>query len=390
MSKLYLLQNGQSRSVSAENPTGAKGAGGAAETGVALRPSLNGGLGKGWKVNPCVKIQPGAVFTLADLAGSGLLTHLWMTVNAKFNRALILRMYWDGETEPSVEVPLGDFFCSGYRAVCLNNSANVTVAPANGLNAYFQMPFRRRAVVTVENCAPCEVMLFYQIDYRLQDIEPDAAYFHASFRRANPTAYKKPFVLVDGIAGRGHYIGTYLAWRTNNRRWWGEGEIKFYLDGDEYPTICGTGTEDYFGGAWNFEYPKGRHCDYSSPYLGFYQANRRRPLTKLGFFWHKNIGGRRIYQKGGRFGLYRWHNLDPVLFERDLRVEIQDLGIGFSNAADRKKNQADGVYDDLKGWRVIGKYLGYNAQQSDIAATCYWYQTEPHAPLHRVTPQELL
>lgn len=390
MNELYRLKEGETRSISPENLTGAKGAGGMAETGIAIRSSLNGGLGKGWKVNPCIRMTPGQTVTIADIKDSGVINHIWMTLNYKFNRSLILRMYWDESEDPSVQVPIGDFFCNGYKEINLVNSANITVAPANGLNSYFPMPFRKGAKITVENVSDKTFLFFYQISYTLKEVEEDARYFHASFKRFNPTKLKEPTPLLDKVKGEGHFVGMYLAWKTNNRKWWGEGEIKFYIDKDEYPTICGTGTEDYFGGAWNFEYPKGRHCDYTSPYLGFSQANRRRKFTRLGHFWHKNISKRGIYWKGARFNMYRWHNLDPIIFKEDFKIEVMDMGIGYSTKEIRKKNQDAGAYDDLKGWRIIAKYIGYRAQQSDIAATSYWYQTMPSQALPDVKKEDMV
>ena len=164
--------------------------------------------------------------------------------------------------------------------------------------------------------------------------------FHAQFSRDNPLEYKKNHVILQSAEGRGQYVGTYLAWGVNSNRWWGEGEIKFFMDGDkEFPTICGTGTEDYIGGAWNFEYPKGEYCRFSSPYSGLHQIIRPDGL----------------YSSQQRFGMYRFHLTDPVRFDQDLHVEIQALG-----------------------WRSEGRYLPL---QDDIASVGYWYQTEPHRPL---------
>ena len=157
--------------------------------------------------------------------------------------------------------------------------------------------------------------LYYQIDYTLTELSPDMATFHAQFRRNNPLPYKTVHTLLDGVQGKGHYVGTYIAWGTNNDGWWGEGEIKFYMDGDgEWPTICGTGTEDYFGGAWNFEHPQGEYGLFSTPFLGMPQVIRPDGL----------------YSAQQRFGMYRWHVKDPIRFEQDLRVTIQALGWRFS------------------------------------------------------------
>jgi hypothetical protein len=217
--------------------------------------------------------------------------------------------------------------------------------PIGGMNCYWEMPFRRHCRITVENVTSDELLgFFYQIDYALTEVPPDVAYLHAQWRRSNPLPYKEVHTLLDGVDGQGHYVGTYLAWGTHSNGWWGEGEIKFYLDGDtDWPTICGTGTEDYFGGAWGFAHPEeDRYDTYSTAYLGFPQLIR--------------AGGRKQSQE--RYGLYRWHVRDPIRFQQDLRVTMQALG-----------------------WRSrIGGRNRYLPLQDDIASTAFWYQTEPHAP----------
>ena len=164
----------------------------------------------------------------------------------------------------------------------------------------------------LENRGEEEAVYYYQIDYTLGEVPQDAAYFHAQFRRVNPLPYKEVYTILDGVQGQGHYVGTYMAWGVHNNGWWGEGEIKFYLDGDqEAPTICGTGTEDYFCGSYNFEDPRthSRYVEFSTPYGGFY------PVTQDG-----------LYQSQKRFGAYRFHIADPIRFAENLRVTIQALG----------------------------------------------------------------
>jgi hypothetical protein len=337
LGNLSILSNAKTRSISAENFAGDKGKAGMATEGTGKECARD--LGVGWKVSPSVKIAPGTVFPMADIAGPGAIQHIWLTCFPDKWRSLILRMYWDDEAEPSVEVPLGDFFCNGWCERSNVNSLPIAVNPAGGMNSYWSMPFRQRARITVENRAVEEAVLYYQVDYTLTDVPEDAAYFHAQWRRSNPVAYKDVHTLIDGVKGKGHYVGTYLAWQVNNNGWWGEGEIKFYLDGDQaYPTICGTGTEDYFGGAWNFEFPIGEYGQYSTAYLGLHQI----------------IKPDGLYRSQQRFGMYRWHVMDPIRFEEDLRVTIQALG-----------------------WRKGRRYL---PQQDDISSVVYWYQTEPHAP----------
>ncbi|MNO28759.1 hypothetical protein D3C76_186550 [compost metagenome] len=336
LGNLYRMSPAKTRSISAENFTGTKGQGGMATEGTGAECARD--LGQGWKISPSVNIAPGQTFTVADIDGPGAIQHIWLTCFPDSWRHLILRMYWDGESEPSVETPLGDFFCNGWCERSNVNSLPVAVNPAGGMNSYWVMPFRQKAKITVENRMGSSVVLYYQIDYTLTEVPDDAAYFHAQWRRSNPLRYKDVHVLLDGVRGKGHYVGTYLAWQVNNNGWWGEGEIKFYMDGDqEYPTICGTGTEDYFGGAWNFEQPKGEYASFSTAYLGLHQI----------------IKPDGLYRSQQRFGMYRWHVMDPIRFESDLRVTIQALG-----------------------WRSGGRYLPL---QDDIASVSYWYQSEPHA-----------
>jgi len=354
MSNLYQLKDAQTRSISPENFTGEKGKGGMAtlEEGNAARAARE--LGQGWKVNPYVHIEPGTTFTLGEIQGSGVINHIWMTPVGDY-RLMILRFYWDGEEQPSVEVPVGDFFAAGWGmgsepritslAVCVN--------PRSGFNSYWQMPFRQGCRVTMENQGEKRATVYYQIDYSLEAVAEGTPYFHAQFRRVNPLPYKDVYTIVDGIQGRGQYVGTYLAHGANSPGWWGEGEIKFYMDGDtQWPTICGTGTEDYFCGSYNFDTKddsgKARYTVFSTPYSGLAQV----------------LPTDQIYKAGQRFGLYRWHITDPIRFERDLRVTIQSLG-----------------------WQEGGRYL---QTEDDVAAVAFWYQTEPHAPFPPLPSRERL
>ncbi len=337
LGNLSRLSNAQTRSISAENFTGEKGKAGMATEGTGAQSARH--LGQGWKVSPSIDIAPKNTVTLAEIDGPGAIQQIWLTVHPAFWRKLVIRFYWDGEATPSVETPLGDFFCNGWGVRCNVQSLPVAVNPAGGFNCYWEMPFRKSARITVESLTDEEVRgFYYQINYTLTDVPDDAAYFHAQWRRSNPLPYKTVHTLVDGIQGQGQYVGTYLAWGVNNNGWWGEGEIKFYMDGDkDFPTICGTGTEDYFGGAWNFEHPAGQYGVFSSPFSGMPQV----------------IKPDGLYQSQQRFGLYRWHIMDPIRFQKDLRVTIQALG-----------------------WRKEG----YLPMKDDIASTVFWYQSEPHAP----------
>lgn len=340
MSNLFRLSDAKTRSISPENFTGEKGKGGMADSKNEERNVANArhaarDLGQGWKVNPFIIINPEETFTLAEIEESGCIQHIWMTPTGNW-RYSILRIYWDDEKEPSVECPVGDFFGMGWGEYAHLNSLAVCVNPGSAFNCYWQMPFRKKCKITMENLADTPMRLYYQIDYCLTEVPEDAGYFHAQFRRTNPVPYKDVYTIVDGIKGKGHYVGTYMAWQVNNNRWWGEGEIKFFMDGDkQFPTICGTGTEDYFCGSYNFD-RGGKYIEFSTPYAGLHQVIRPDGT----------------YRANQRFGMYRWHITDPIRFEKDLKVTIQDLG-----------------------WRADRRYL---AQRSDISSVAFWYQQEPH------------
>lgn len=337
MGNLFRLSNAKTRSISPENFTGAPGNGGKALLNEGVSGEAARELGPGWKVNPLTIIEGGKTVTIAEINGSGAIQHIWMTPTGNW-RYTILRFYWDDEKEPSVEVPVGDFFGMGWGEYAPLNSLAITVNPGSAFSSYWVMPFRKKCKITMENIAPTKMVVYYQVDYTLTDIPDDAAYFHAQFRRSNPTKGSL-YTLVDSIQGKGQYVGTYLAWGVNNNGWWGEGEIKFFIDGDkEYPTINGTGTEDYFCGSYNFENSKThQYQEFSTAYTGLHQVIRPNG----------------VYSSQQRFGLYRWHIMDPIRFDKGLKVTIQDLG-----------------------WRSEGRYL---PQQSDISSVVYWYQREPHA-----------
>ena len=333
---LYRMSDAKSRSISPENFTGEKGKGGLAKLGEGAASHEARDLGQGYKVSPYINIQPNETFTLAEIEGSGCIQHIWMTPTGDW-RFYILRFYWDDETEPSVEVPVGDFFGMGWGSYAHLNSLAICVNPGRAFNSYWQMPFRKKCKITMENIDEKPTRLYYQVDYTLTDIPDDAAYFHAQFRSPEPNKDKEAYTIIDGIEGKGQFVGTYMAWQVNNNGWWGEGEIKFYMDGDkEFPTICGTGAEDYFCGSYNFDV-NGQYKEFTTPYSGLHQVIRPDGT----------------YNANTRFGLYRWHITDPVRFESDLRVTIQDLG-----------------------WRSGRRYL---KQGSKISSVAYWYQAEPHA-----------
>jgi hypothetical protein len=341
LGNVYLPRPGRTRSICAENPKGEKGAGAQAipDGGAARR------LGQGWKVRPCIDLPAGETTTLAEIEGPGLIQHIWITATDASYRDCILRMYWDGEETPSVEVPLGDFFCCGHSLRTTVNSMPIAVNPSGAFNSYWPMPFHKSARITIENQRWEEIKhFFFQITWAETPIPAEAAMLHAQWRRAMGTRECPEHVLLDGVRGRGQYVGTYLAWTQLSNGWWGEGEVKFFIDGDQqFPTICGTGTEDYFGGAWGFYGPEGKEQPYSTPFLGL-------PLV------------RHVVNEVPRFGLYRWHIMDPIRFDEDLRVTIQELGWW-----------PDGTYEPLT---------------DDVASTAYWYQSEPHAAFPAMLPIE--
>lgn len=345
---LHFLSDAESRSISPENFKGEKGKGGMATEGTGKDAARD--LGRGWKISPAVDIAAHTTFEVANIDGPGMIQQIWMTPTGNW-RYSILRIYWDGSEHPSVECPVGDFFASGWGRYAPVSSLAICVNPGSAFNCYWPMPFRRKCRITLENIADESMRLFYQVNYALQPVPDEAAYFHAQFRRQNPLPYKQDYVILDGIQGQGHYVGTYMCWGVNNSGWWGEGEIKFFIDGDEeFPTICGTGTEDYFCGSYNFENQKTKQYEeFTTPYAGMPQVLRPDGL----------------YQSQTRFGLYRWHIMDPVRFKMDLRVTIQALG-----------------------WRTnYGRYLPL---QDDIASVAFWYQTHPGLPFPALPPRDYL
>jgi hypothetical protein len=382
---LTRLSASHTRSISAENPDGRKSGGaramppnsrGKGATDAHCTPAASE-LGKGWKVRPCLlNLKPGATAVLADIKGPGVVRHIWMTVLESLHRTMVLRVYYDNQAWPSIETPLGDFFCNGLDGLALVNSMPIVVNPKGGMNSYWPMPFRGRIRIEVANDGPRPVEhVFYQVTYALHDLPDDTAYLHAQWRRSMTTRERPEHVILDltesstmsgakpGRGGarsrdvhvvRGHYVGTYLVWSQLSNGWWGEGEVKFFIDGDppDAPTICGTGTEDYFGGAWGFVMDHARSLaptPYSTLFLGYPQA----------LYEPSAASGQRMQPRVPQHGLYRFHIPDPVVFHQDLRVTVQALG-----------------------WHVqTGKYQPLT---DDIASVAYWYQSlpsRPHPPL---------
>jgi len=327
---LTTRKNIRTFSICPENPTGEKGKGGMAAEGTASYAARE--LGQGWKVNPYIVVEEGKTAVLADIRGQGAIKHFWITDNVEAGRLLILRIYFDGAENPAVEAPLSDFFANAehteYRQL---SSLAMCVNPGRGLNCYFEMPYFKGFRIEVENTDIKQCRIYYQIDCEEKVIPEDSLYFHAQFRRVNPLPYMQPYVILDNITGNGHYVGTYMHWGVKNNGWWGEGEIKFYIDGDtEFPSICGTGTEDYFCGAYNFDVNH-QYVEYTTPYSGMYKVRQTDE----------------IYKSQRYFNMYRWHITDPIYFREDLKVTIQALG-----------------------WRSERRYLPL---QDDISSVAYWY-----------------
>ncbi len=354
-SGLPLITGAQSRAINAENPRGEKGRGGTAAS--SLGPSRKG--------SPCLEdIRPGETVTLAEIEGPGVIRHLWMTVTDRTSdadcfvlRDLVLRIFWDGEERPSVECPLGDFFCCGFGRACFVNSLPIVAAPNRGFNCYFPMPFRKGARITLENQHRNAIpAFFYQVDYTLEETPENAGYFHAQWRRQRLTEKARDYVVLDKVRGQGQYVGTYLALTTLERYWWGEGEMKFYLDGDEaFPTVCGTGTEDYFGGAWSFarqENGKTVEQTYCTPFLG-YPFYSRHDGAVHNDYHNDDCPPMR--------GFYRWHLPDPIHFSEDIRVTLQQIGVC---------------------------HRGYFERQDDVASVAYWYQLRPWTEFPPLPPKE--
>jgi hypothetical protein len=337
------LTPSESRMVSPENPTGEKGKAAMAVPNPS-DPDLafsgaSSELGQGWKVRPFVKVKPHTTVTMMDVEGPGVIRHIWMATGGNWKgngRASVLRFYWDGESTPSIEVPMTDFFAVGHEQFARVNSLAVVVVPASAMNCYWPMPFRKHARATFTNDSDKELgLLTYQFDYQLTPVPEIAGYFHAQWRRA-VTDRAHPDYTIAALRGEGRYVGTFLAWTQLSDGWFGEGEVKFYIDGDgKFPTISGTGTEDYFGASYGF--PE----TYSSPYSGCTLD-------------HKGKDG------PPKWSLYRWHIMDPVSFHKDLRVTIQALG-----------------------WWPNAKY---QPLADDIASVAYWYQREPHAEFPAFPP----
>jgi hypothetical protein len=342
-----------SRAVSFENPTGARGAGGQAH--------------RGRKGAPSKLVEAGERVVLADLEGPGTVRHIWLTIppaRPERMRALRLDAYYDGLAEPSISVPVVDFFGCPHGRPVAYDSALVSVHEGRGFNAYVPIPFRRRLRLEFTNESERPTMLYYQLDYtREHELDDGTGYLHVSWRRENPTLQRRDFTIAAGLRGPGRFLGTSFGVRVvDEGQWYGEGEVKVYRDGDtDYPTICGTGLEDYVGSAWGI----GR---YAAHYAG--TPLLVRPPTGGG-------------PNPDFVGFYRWHLPDPIVFERELRVTIQQIGYAAFQESEAARferyartNPAAGA-----GWmrkpRPGVLAHGIAERVDDYCATAYVYCREP-------------
>jgi hypothetical protein len=293
----------------------------------------------------------GQTIQVFESAGPGVITHIWFTIAAEGRRhlkELVLRIYWEGNSKPSVETPIGDFFGLNMGEYALYQSAFLNCSNIKALNCYFAMPFRRSARITVTNEGEKRVGAFYSnIDYQLTPSLPeDAVYFHAQYRQATPTqavrfAQGQPEINLDGrnnyvfleTSGRGHLMGVTMGVEQISDGWFGEGDEMIFIDGDSKPTINGTGTEDYFCGAWDFGGPGG------TPFANLYNGA---PFLGL------------AERAGGRYCLYRWHADNPITFQRSIRYTIEH-----GHADDRSDH---------------------------FCSVAYWYQSEPHTEFPPLPP----
>jgi hypothetical protein len=342
LSQLSLLKKGKSRCINPENPTGSKGNACRAIKGTGAQCAID--LGMGWKISPSLRIQPKATLILADIHAQGIIQSIWF--GGDVSRDLILRFYWDDCDKPAVECPLPDFFGNGW----MNNlnspfkgpfyplvSLPICINPNHSLNCYWPMPFRKGFRITLENRSERMFTTYYQINFSEEEVNDLAGYFYAHFRRTNPVPYKDTHIILDGVTGKGSYVGTALYIGLNGLgNWWGEGEVRFYIDGDnKYPTLCSTGTEDYVNGSYDWEVD-GKYITYFTPYSGMIMA----------------ATGNGLYQPQERFAMYRWHLMDAIQFDQDIKVDIQDLG-----------------------WLITGEK--YMPRQDDIASVAYFYLDKP-------------
>ncbi len=362
----YRFSKLESRAVTQENPTGGKGLGG-----------KDRGNGNGRKGAPVIRnIAPGQTVVLCDIEGPGTIRHLWFarpTADPELLRNYILRIHWDGADHPSVEAPLGDFFGVAHGRLAHYMSPYLGMPEGRGFQCYFPMPFSRRCRMTFENDSSHPLdMLFYQVDYTLGDeVTGEMGRFHAHFRRENPCPVSRDYALLDTKGSPGIFMGAVVGVNVLGPNWWGEGEMKFYIDGDTtHPTICGTGTEDYLCSGWGM-------AQHEAIYTGVNYI-RTDPNTK----WDQFVS------------FYRFHVLDPIYFQSGLRVELQQLGApsaDFLGEHGVAKQGGTHATEELKaayakyGWVGPHVHPGMSDwlfdRSDDYCSTVYWYQKVTGTPL---------
>ena len=355
----YLDPTIDSRAATFENPTGARGAGGSAHGGRKGAPNR--------------RIAPGERVVLADIAGPGVIRHLWLTVpraRPERMRALVLEVRYDGNEQPSVATPVLDFFGLPHGRLAAYTSALTIVQEGRGLNAYFPMPFRERIEIAFTNHSDRETVLYYQVDYTLQPDLPDGlGYLHVAFRRENPTVQRQDFVITEGLRGPGRFVGCAIGVRViDEADWYGEGEVKVYRDGDtDLPTICGTGLEDYVGTAWGM----GAH---HTPYGGVPLLRSPHGTDAAGMGTQPEL-----------VGFYRWHLPDPIMFSEELRVTIQQIGAKSFQPGQERELEAYARTNPVagEGWltdlRPDLLAFGICERVDDYCCTSYVYCSEPQA-----------
>ena len=339
MNEYYMIQDAETFACSAENPTGARSGGGRGGDCTKLRPNIT--------------IHPGETAVLVDMDGPGIIQHMWFT--GYVGHSFILRIYWDGCENPSVEAPLSAFFGCAYDENFADrdgrypvlNSAMLLVAPGRGFNSYWKMPFARHCRITMENRGPEDNVLYYMITGCRCSLPENIGYFHASYRQAHPVTKGRSYTVIDGIRGKGQFAGiTLSAGMNGNNTCWVEGEARMYIDDDIYPSLHYTGTEDYFVGSYGFgnDIHLKQYQTYSGLYTGMYAI----------------LGDNAAFYNGQqRFMLYRLHIPDPVFFQTGFKMTLDNLG-----------------------WT--------GPRYDDYTSVAYWYQTLPFAPLKELPPDSEL
>ncbi len=344
-----------SRAITFENPTGARGAGGA---------SFGGRKGE-----PQRLLQPGETVQLADIEGPGTIRHIWMTfppAPPEVMRALWFEAWYDGAGEPSISVPCLDFFGLPMGRAVAYSSALASAQEGRGFNAYYPMPFAKRFRMAITNGSDRPLSFYYQLDYTLEpELSEGSGYLHVAFRRENPTVLKRDFVIVEGLRGPGRFLGCCVGIRSIDAgHWYGEGEVKVFLDGDrDLPTICGTGLEDYVGSAWGMG-PHAAH--YAGAPLEVRDPERRGGIPDF-------------------VGFYRWHVPDPIVFREEMTVAIQQIGFtAFTIGQEEQLAEYEKTNPPAgRGWArnpsqgVIAS--GIAERVDDYCATAFVYCAEPQA-----------